>query len=55
MSDDVIYTYMKSPTGAVLLARSEEGLTHISFQEGKSPVEPSEHWRREDGPLLEAI
>lgn len=53
--DDIVYTYMKSTSGAILLARNEAGLTHISFQEGKSPVQPKSDWRKEDAPLLEAI
>ncbi len=55
MNPDVVYTYMKSPNGTILLARSDAGLTHINFQEGKHKVQPGVSWRREDGPLLEAI
>lgn len=53
--DDVVYTYMKSPAGTILLARTEAGITHIQFEEGKYPVRPRESWRREDKPLLEAV
>ena len=55
MEHDVVYTYMKSPNDTILLARNEAGLTHINFQEGKHKVQPGVSWRREDGPLLEAI
>lgn len=55
MESDIVYTYMKSPNGSILLARSEVGLTHINFQEGRHKVQPGASWRREDGPLLEAI
>lgn len=53
--DEVVYTYMKSPAGTILLARKEAGLTHIQFEEGKYAVKPREGWRREDAPLMEAI
>jgi methylated-DNA-[protein]-cysteine S-methyltransferase len=53
--DDVVYTYMKSPAGSILLARCEAGITHIQFEEGKYNVKPRPDWRREDGPLLEAV
>ena len=53
--DDVVYTYMKSPAGTILLARTEAGITHIQFEEGKYPVRPRDSWRREDKPLLEAL
>jgi len=53
--DEIVYTYMKSSAGSILLARTEAGITHIQFEEGKYNVRPREHWRREDRPLLEAI
>ncbi len=55
MGNEIVYTYMKSPNGPILLARRETGLTHINFQEGTHKVQPGAAWRREDGPLLEAI
>ncbi len=55
MDREVVYTYIKSPNGTILLARNEAGLTRINFQEGKHKVQPGPSWRREDGPLLEAI
>jgi methylated-DNA-[protein]-cysteine S-methyltransferase len=54
-SDEVVYTYMKSPAGSILLARREAGITHIQFEEGKYNVRPRTGWRREDAPLLEAV
>jgi len=54
-NNDVVYTYMKSPTGSILLARREEGITHIQFEEGKYTPKPRPDWRREDAPLMEAI
>lgn len=53
--DIVVYTYLTSPTGPLLLARVEAGLTHILFEKGKVPAKPREGWRREDSPLREAI
>jgi len=55
MQDDIVYTYMKSPNGSILLARNEAGLVRINFQEGLQAYDPQPGWRREDGPLLEAI
>lgn len=55
MSDNrVVYTYMKSPLGSILLARTEAGLTCISFQEGSRAVNPGPGWRQEDARLSEA-
>ena len=55
MNDDIVYTYMKSPNGSILLARSDAGLVRINFQDGTHPYRPAPGWRREDGPLREAI
>lgn len=55
METAIVYTYMESPHGTILLARKEEGLTHINFQEGKAKIQPRTDWRREDAPLREAI
>lgn len=53
-SDEYVYSYMKSPAGDILLARTEIGLTHISFQKGKKAVKPEAGWRKDEGPLAEA-
>lgn len=55
MESEIVYTYMKSPHGQILLARCEAGLTRINFQEGTHIVQPGASWRREDAPLLVAI
>lgn len=52
--DEVVYTYMKSPHGAIQLARTEAGLTSISFMEGTKPVQPDAHWQRDDSALVDA-
>ena len=41
MNDDILYTYMKSPNGSVLLARNEAGLIRIDFQDGPRPYQPA--------------
>ena len=50
----ILYTYMKSPHGQILLARNEDGLTHISFQDGTHPVRPEKLWKKEIALLAEA-
>lgn len=55
IEEEVVYTYMKSPSGTILLARKEAGLTRINFQEGAHPFKPDASWRQEDALLLEAI
>ena len=50
----VYYSYTKSPQGDVLVARTESGLTHISFQEGTKPVSLQLHWVKDDVMLGEA-
>lgn len=53
--NNVVYTYMKSPVGNILLAYNDLGLTHILFEEGKHAAKPRAGWRREDAPLRETI
>ena len=50
----VYYSYTKSPQGDVLVARTESGLTHISFQAGAKPVTVEKHWVKDGGMLSEA-
>ncbi|MCP4362119.1 MAG: methylated-DNA--[protein]-cysteine S-methyltransferase [Chloroflexi bacterium] len=40
-----IYTIIPSPLGDILLARQEEGLTHIHFQNGRDPLTPPPEWQ----------
>jgi len=55
MSESTIfYSYTKSICGEILLACSEEGLTHIHFQEGKRPMQPKQDWVRDVEPLRDA-
>jgi len=46
--DTVIYTYVRTPVGALLVARGEEGLTAIHFEISGAPVPPREEWMRDD-------
>lgn len=50
----VYYSYTKSPQGDVLVARTEAGLTRISFQEGAKAVSPGEGWVEEASFLRDA-
>lgn len=43
----VYYSYTQSPQGDVLVARTEAGLTRISFQAGTKAVSPEESWVEE--------
>ena len=54
-SEDVTYTYMDSLVGPILLARVDEGLTHILFHNSKYPAKIREHWRRDEVPLRDAV
>ena len=48
MTEPIIFTVMDTPLGQILLAGSEQGLAQVSFQDGKSPLFPAIHWRRDD-------
>lgn len=47
----MIYTWMESPTGRLLLAADEAGLRHITFE----PAQPDPNWREDVAPLRETI
>ena len=48
MVQKVVFSVMESPLGEILLAGSEQGLTHVSFQAGTSPLKPQPGWQRDD-------
>ncbi len=48
------YTYTTSPLGDILIAGTESGLTHISFQEGSNALAPREGWVEDASFLQEA-
>lgn len=54
-SDVIAYTYTESPLGPLLIARSEAGLTRISFQTGTRAVTPEPNWRRDDEFFHDAV
>lgn len=48
MAKQTIFTAMDSQLGEILLAGNENGLTQVSFQNGKSPLSPAPDWRQDD-------
>ncbi len=52
--DRVIYTYLKTPIGALLAARDDRGLRRIAFERNGRPVEPDPDWTREDAAFADA-
>lgn len=42
-----LYTTISSPLGEILLARNDQGLTHLNFQEGAHPLPIDPAWRQE--------
>ena len=44
----MIYCYMETPLGRLLLAGEEEGLRLIGFPEGKGHKKPDQDWRKSD-------
>lgn len=51
----VIFTVIKTALGELLLAGSEQGVTHVSFQAGSHPLMPQPNWRRDDEVWLTAV
>ena len=51
----LLYTYTQSPHGEILIAGTEQGLTHISFQEGTQPVPVGADWVMDDACMQEAV
>ena len=55
MNDAIVYySYTKSPQGDIIVARTERGLTHISFQEGTRPLTPGKQWVKDHSLLRDA-
>lgn len=59
MGAKTIFTIIASPLGDILLARNENGLSHISFQEGTSAIEPTAVsttavWQQDDTAFADA-
>lgn len=51
---DVLYTYLESPIGPLLLAGDGRRLSKVGFPNGKGRVAPRDDWRREDAQFVEA-
>ena len=51
---DVVYTYLESPIGPLLLAGDGVRLAKVGFPNGKGRVAPHEDWRRDDSQFVEA-
>lgn len=51
---DVVYTYLESPIGPLLLAGDGARLSKVGFPAGKGRVAPRDGWRRDDGRFGEA-
>jgi methylated-DNA-[protein]-cysteine S-methyltransferase len=46
--DGMIYTYVKTPIGSLLVARHEAGLAALSFEKNGRRVDPDDDWKRDD-------
>ena len=53
--DAVFYCVMQSPVGRVLLAGNARALTHLSFQDGRHPIEPDPRWTYSEKPFQQPI
>lgn len=51
---DVLYTYLESPIGPLLLAGDGNRLSKVGFPNGKGRVAPRDDWRRDDDQFVEA-
>ena len=54
LADPVWYTLLDTPCGALCIAGTTQGLTHVEFQDGERPVRPQPDWREDQGVLDEA-
>ncbi len=55
MAKEIVFAVMGSPLGELLLAGTEQGLTHVAFQAGQSPLRPEADWRRDDEVWVTAV
>ncbi|MCY4613391.1 MAG: methylated-DNA--[protein]-cysteine S-methyltransferase [Nitrospira sp.] len=53
--DAVSYCIVKSPVGRILLAGNARALTHLSFQDGRHPVDPDPQWTYSEKPFQRPI
>ncbi len=52
---EIVYTYMPSPAGRLLLAGDDEALRWLLFTEGRHPASPEPGWQPAEAPLREAV
>ena len=50
----VWYTLLETTFGALCIAGTVQGLTHVEFQDGERPVRPEPDWQEDQGILDEA-
>jgi len=55
MAEQTFFTLMGSPLGKILLAGNEQGLTQVSFREGKNPLIPKPDWQRDEDVWATAV
>ena len=48
------YTLLDTPFGALCIAGTTQGLTHVEFQDGERPLWPRPEWQEDQGVLDEA-
>ena len=53
--DATFYYVMRSPVGRILLAGSARALTHLSFQDGRHPINPDRRWTYSETPFRQPI
>ena len=53
-AEPVWYTLLDTPFGALCMAGTTQGLTHVEFQDGERPLRPESGWRENEGILDEA-
>ena len=54
MRRDVVYDYLDSPVGKLLLAADDDGLRYVGFELGRHPVWVGDDWLRDAAPLAPA-
>ena len=53
--DATFYCVMQSPVGRILLAGNARVLTHLSFQDGRHPIDPDPRWTYSEKPFQRPI
>ena len=54
LAEPVWYTLLDTPLGALFIAGTTQGLTHVEFQDGERPLRPQPEWQEDRGVLDEA-